>query len=42
MPEANLAIGYEDLAEQAREQLLTRYPDSEAAQELDRGDPDRG
>jgi outer membrane protein assembly factor BamD len=40
--QANMAIGYEDLAEQAREQLLTRYPDSEAAQELDQGDPERG
>jgi outer membrane protein assembly factor BamD len=31
---ANLAIGYDDLAEQARDRLLRSYPASEAAQEL--------
>jgi outer membrane protein assembly factor BamD len=31
---ANTSIGYEDLAEEARERLLTRYPDSEAAAEI--------
>ena len=34
---ANQAIGYEDLAEEAREQLLSQYPDSEAAAELRSG-----
>lgn len=32
--EANMAIGYDDLAEEARERLLARYPDSAAAAEL--------
>jgi outer membrane protein assembly factor BamD len=32
--QANLAIGYDDLAEAARERLLSLYPDSEAAAEL--------
>lgn len=31
---ANLAIGYDDLAEEARDQLLNRYPDSPAAREV--------
>lgn len=31
---ANMAIGYEDLAQEARERLLARYPDSEAAAEI--------
>jgi outer membrane protein assembly factor BamD len=31
---ANMAIGYEDLAEEARDRLLARYPDSEAAAEI--------
>ena len=30
---ANIEIGYEDLAEEARERLFREYPDSEAAQE---------
>lgn len=34
---ANQAIGYDDLAEEARERLLTRYPDSESAGAI-RGD----
>jgi len=34
---ANQAIGYDDLAATAREQLLARYPDSEAAKELSPG-----
>jgi outer membrane protein assembly factor BamD len=34
---ANQRIGYEDLAADARERLLTRYPDSDAASEV-RGD----
>lgn len=38
---ANSAIGYDDLAEDAREQLLARYPESPAADELRTGD-DRG
>lgn len=32
--QANVEIGYEDLAEEARERLLERYPDSEAAAEV--------
>jgi outer membrane protein assembly factor BamD len=32
--EANEAIGYDDLAEEARDRLLSRYPDSESAAEL--------
>jgi outer membrane protein assembly factor BamD len=31
---SNIAIGYEDLAEEARQRLLESYPDSPAAQEL--------
>jgi len=31
---SNQAIGYADLAEEARQQLLARYPDSEAAAEI--------
>lgn len=31
---ANTAIGYDDLAEEARERLLREYPDSAAAQEI--------
>lgn len=31
---SNLAIGYEDLAQEARERLLSQYPDSEAAAEI--------
>jgi outer membrane protein assembly factor BamD len=31
---SNQAIGYADLAEEARQQLLSRYPDSEAAAEI--------
>ena len=31
---ANQAIGYDDLADEARERLLARYPDSEAAAEI--------
>lgn len=31
---SNQAIGYDDLAEEARQRLLTRYPDSESAAEL--------
>ena len=31
---SNLAIGYEDLAEEAKARLLAEYPDSEAAQEI--------
>ena len=31
---ANTAIGYDDLAEEARERLLAEFPDSEAAEEL--------
>lgn len=31
---ANQAIGYDDLADEARQRLLERYPDSEAAEEL--------
>lgn len=31
---ANLAIGYEDLADEAKQRLLSRYPDSPAAAEL--------
>jgi outer membrane protein assembly factor BamD len=31
---ANQAIGYDDLADEARERLLQRYPDSAAAEEL--------
>ena len=31
---ANQAIGYDDLADEARERLLDRYPDSAAAEEL--------
>jgi outer membrane protein assembly factor BamD len=31
---ANTAIGYDDLAEEARDRLLARYPDSSAAAEL--------
>jgi outer membrane protein assembly factor BamD len=31
---ANSEIGYDDLAEEAREQLLSRYPESEAAAEV--------
>ncbi|MEX2467630.1 MAG: outer membrane protein assembly factor BamD [Gemmatimonadota bacterium] len=31
---ANMAIGYDDLADEARDRLLARYPDSEAASEL--------
>ncbi|MDE3004291.1 MAG: outer membrane protein assembly factor BamD [Gemmatimonadota bacterium] len=31
---ANLEIGYDDLAEEARDLLLQRYPDSEAAAEM--------
>lgn len=38
---ANSAIGYDDLAEDAREQLLARYPESPAAEELRTGG-DRG
>lgn len=30
----NQAIGYDDLAQEARERLLTEYPDSEAAAEI--------
>lgn len=32
--EANTEIGYDDLADEARERLLARYPDSPAADEL--------
>lgn len=32
--QANLEIGYSDLAEEARQRLLENYPDSEAAQEI--------
>ena len=32
--QSNLAIGYDDLAEEARERLLREYPESEAAVEL--------
>ena len=39
--QANKAIGYDDLAEEARDRLLTRYPDSQAAAEL-RTDGERG
>jgi outer membrane protein assembly factor BamD len=38
---ANTAIGYDDLAEEARQRLLESYPDSPAAQEL-RTDGDGG
>ncbi len=38
---ANMAIGYDDLAEDAAERLLALYPDSQAAAEL-RTDGDRG
>jgi outer membrane protein assembly factor BamD len=38
---ANMAIGYEDLAEEARSRLLARYPNSEAAAEVGPGG-DRG
>ena len=31
---SNLAIGYDDLAEDAKEQILERYPDSPAASEV--------
>lgn len=39
---ANMAIGYDDLAEEARERLLTRYPDSQAAAEVRGTSGDRG
>jgi len=39
---ANMAIGYDDLAEEARERLLTRYPESQAAAELRSASGDRG
>ena len=32
---ANLEIGYDDLADEARDLLMQRYPDSEAASEID-------
>ena len=32
--QSNLAIGYDDLAEEAKERLLREYPESEAATEL--------
>ena len=32
--DANLAVGYDDLADEARERLLQDYPDSPAAQEV--------
>jgi hypothetical protein len=32
--QSNLAIGYDDLAEEAKERLLREYPESEAAAEL--------
>ena len=35
--EANLRIGYDDVAEEARERLLANYPDSPAAQALSNG-----
>jgi outer membrane assembly lipoprotein YfiO len=38
---ANTAIGYDDLAEEARSRLLREYPDSEAAAEL-REEEERG
>lgn len=31
---ANTAIGYDDLAQEARERLLTEFPDSQAAEEI--------
>jgi outer membrane protein assembly factor BamD len=37
---ANVAIGYDDLADEARSRLLREYPDSEAAQELQSEDPE--
>ena len=39
---ANMAIGYDDLAEEARERLLARYPESEAAAEIEAPSGDRG
>lgn len=38
---SNMQIGYDDLAEEARERLLQRYPDSEAAQAI-RADASNG
>ena len=32
--QSNLAIGYDDLAEEAKQRLLMEYPESEAATEL--------
>ena len=32
--EANMAIGYDDLAEEARQRLLQEYPESQAAREI--------
>lgn len=39
---ANLAIGYDDLAEDARDQLIARYPESPAAREVSTDDGNGG